>query len=38
MGGYGSPLQLGGANVSLTGYTTFEISIYGGLGPTGKKC
>jgi hypothetical protein len=37
VGGYGSPLQLGGATVSLTGYTTFKISIYGGPGTTGKR-
>ncbi len=37
VGGYGSPLQLGGANVNLTGYTTFKISIYGGPGTAGKR-
>lgn len=37
VGGYGSPLQLGGANVSLTGFTTFKVSIYGGPGTTGKR-
>jgi hypothetical protein len=37
VGGYGSPLQLGGANVDLTPYTTFKISIYGGPGSSGKK-
>ena len=36
-GGYGSPLQLGGGNLSTTGYTTFKISLYGGPGTTGKK-
>ncbi len=36
-GGYGSPLQLGGANISMAGYTTFKISIFGGPGSTGKK-
>jgi hypothetical protein len=36
VGGYGSPLQLGGANISLTNYTTFKISIYGGPGSNGK--
>jgi hypothetical protein len=35
-GGYGSPLQLGGANISLSPYTTFKISIYGGPGSEGK--
>jgi hypothetical protein len=37
VGGYGSPLQLGGANVTLAGYTTFKVSIYGGPGTTGKR-
>jgi hypothetical protein len=37
VGGYGSPLQLGGANVNLTPYTTFKISIYGAPGSGGKK-
>lgn len=36
-GGWGSPLQLGGASISLTSYTTFKISIYGGAGTAGKK-
>lgn len=36
-GGWGSPLQLGGANISLSPYTTFKISIYGGAGTAGKK-
>ena len=36
-GGYGSPLQLGGNNISFSGYTTFKVSIYGGPGSTGKK-
>jgi hypothetical protein len=36
VGGYGSPLQLGGASVSMTPYTTFKISIYGGPGSAGK--
>jgi hypothetical protein len=35
-GGYGSPLQLGGANISLTSYTTLKISIYGAPGSGGK--
>jgi hypothetical protein len=37
VGGYGSPLQLGGANIDLTPYTTFKISIYGAPGSGGKK-
>jgi len=36
-GGWGSPLQLGGANISLSPYTTFKISIFGGAGTAGKK-
>lgn len=36
-GGWGSPLQLGGANIDLSPYSTFKISIYGGPGTTGKK-
>jgi hypothetical protein len=34
---WGSPLQLGGANIPFGSYTTFKISIYGGPGTTGKK-
>ena len=37
VGGYGSPLQLGGANVDLTPYTTFKISIFGAPGSGGKN-
>ena len=37
VGGYGSPMQLGGANVSTSGYTTFKISIYGVLVQEEKK-
>lgn len=37
VGGWGSPFQLGGANINLAGYTTFKISIYGGTGTAGKK-
>jgi hypothetical protein len=37
VGGYGSPLQLGGATVNMSSYTTFKISIYGGPGTTGKR-
>ena len=36
VGGWGSPFQIGGANISLTPYTTFKISIYGGTGSGGK--
>jgi IPT/TIG domain. len=36
VGGYGSPLQLGGASVNLTPYTTFKISIFGAPGSGGK--
>jgi len=37
VGGWGSPFQLGGANVDITPYTTFKISIYGGPGSGGKN-
>jgi hypothetical protein len=37
VGGWGSPLQLGGANVDISPYTTFKISIYGGPGSGGKN-
>lgn len=37
VGGWGSPLQLGGASVAVAPYTTFKISIYGGTGTDGKK-
>ncbi|MEO6453985.1 MAG: IPT/TIG domain-containing protein [Ginsengibacter sp.] len=37
VGGWGSPLQLGGANVNLSPYTAFKVSIYGGAGTAGKK-
>ncbi len=37
VGGYGSPLQLGGANIDLSPYTSFKVSIYGGPGTTGKR-
>ena len=36
-GGYGSPMQLGGAIIPFTGYTHFKISIYGGAGSNGKS-
>jgi hypothetical protein len=37
VGGWGSPLQLGGANISLASYTQFKVSIYGGAGTQGKQ-
>ncbi len=37
VGGYGSPLQLAGANVTMASYTTLKISIYGAPGSNGKK-
>jgi IPT/TIG domain len=37
VGGYGSPLQLGGATVNMSPYTTFKISINGGPGSAGKR-
>jgi hypothetical protein len=36
-GGWGVPLQLGGANIPIDGYTTLKISIYGDAGSGGKK-
>jgi hypothetical protein len=36
-GAYGVPLQLGGANISLAGYTSLKVSIYGGAGADGKS-
>ena len=36
-GQWGSPLQLGAGSVSVSGYTTFKISIYGAPGSAGKK-
>lgn len=36
VGGWGSPFQIGGANISLASYTTFKISVYGAAG-TGTK-
>jgi hypothetical protein len=35
-GGFGVPLQLGGANISLGGYTSLRVSIYGGAGSGSK--
>ncbi len=37
VGGYGSPLQLGGASINLAPYSSFKISIYGGPGSNGLK-
>lgn len=37
VGGYGAPMQLGGANVTIAPYTTFKISLYGGPGSNGLK-
>ena len=37
VGGWGSPFQLGGANVDVSPYTTFKISVFGGTGSAGKK-
>ena len=37
VGGYGSPLQLGGANISTVGYTTLKLSVFGAPGSEGKK-
>jgi hypothetical protein len=34
---WGSPLQLGGANISLAGYSSFKISIYSTAGTAGNK-
>jgi hypothetical protein len=36
VGGYGSPMQIGGASINLSGYATFKISIYGAPGSNGK--
>jgi len=36
-GGWGSPLQLGGASIPFGSYTQFKLSIYGGPGTTGKR-
>jgi hypothetical protein len=37
VGDWGVPLQLGGANISLAGYTSLKISIYGGTGSGGQN-
>jgi hypothetical protein len=36
VGGYGSPFQIGGANINLAPYRTFHISVYGAPGSAGK--
>ena len=36
VGGWGAPLQLGAATISIGSYTTFKISIYGAPGSNGK--
>lgn len=36
-GQYGVPLQLGGATISLGGYTSLKVSIYGGTNSSGKS-
>jgi hypothetical protein len=36
-GGYGVPWQLGGGNISLGGYKSLKVSIYGGAGSNGKS-
>jgi hypothetical protein len=37
VGGWGSPLQLGGASIDMSPYTTLKVSIYGGPGSSGKN-
>jgi hypothetical protein len=37
VGGYGSPFQIGGANINLAGYTSLKFSVYGAAGSGGKK-
>lgn len=37
VGDWGVPLQLGGANISLGGYTSLKVSIYGGTGSNGQN-
>ncbi|HET9826462.1 MAG TPA: IPT/TIG domain-containing protein, partial [Chitinophagaceae bacterium] len=36
VGGWGAPLQLGGASINLSGYSTFKISVFGAPGSGGK--
>ncbi len=37
VGNWGVPFQLGGANISLSGYSKLKVSIYGGTGSGGRK-
>lgn len=37
VGDWGVPWQLGGANISLGGYTSLKVSIYGGAGSNGQN-
>lgn len=37
VGDWGVPLQLGGANISLAGYTSLKVSIYGGAGSNNQN-
>jgi len=37
VGGWGSPFQLGGANINTSAYTMFKISVYAPAGTGGKK-
>ncbi len=37
VGAYGSPLQLGGASINLSPYTSFKVSVYGGANSNGKQ-
>lgn len=37
VGDWGVPLQLGGASISLGGYTSLKVAIYGGTGSDGKN-
>ncbi|HEY1114767.1 MAG TPA: hypothetical protein VGE66_14455, partial [Chitinophagaceae bacterium] len=37
VGGWGSPLQLGGADVAIAPRTTLKLSVYGGPGSNGKR-
>jgi hypothetical protein len=37
VGDWGVPLQLGGANIPLGGYTSLKVSIYGGTGSNGQN-
>jgi hypothetical protein len=37
VGGYGSPVQLGGGNIDVKNYTVFKLSVFGAPGSQGKK-